>query len=965
VTEFETAERTPRNQRSVRAEPVRIQRRLVVGAAHDPLEAEADRVADEVMRVLQRSSTDASVGTFASSHPTRIARHAGHGDHDHGHGHGPEVGMDGGNISGELASRIQSASGGAPLGGRTLARMESGFGASFADVRVHANSPLPARVAADAFTTGTDIHFAPGLYAPGSRAGEHLLAHELTHVVQQGGAVARHVCDSACGHDRIQAPTSVHDLDVGALMRHPIAEDITPADTGYTVRRHSSWEHMLIGDLDPKSLATLGAAQNSKTALPGHRAYVGKDSNGANIMVDKEDVKHVIQQEINRLKRFQDTPPMVGTFAGIQQTEDQMKAADRQDRALDAFKGAGGGQPGLAAAQDQWGKQWDLKLLGVPNNSGQTFLVTYGEMNTLGDYFGSVAEMKAVDPVWMSKLIRGVRQSTMHELMKVYTDIMGFQDDIDYEGNVTKTKRQKSRDELGIESEDFRSATGSKDLVALGGVLNELKLMGVPPNQAKKPEIGGEPSTDYSSTLARNACHFAPESWHAWYALHTKARTIALQAHQKTLDADALALAITQPNFNRSIPEAQRAIAQAREEAARLTNEAMVHNGFGDHYMQDSYAAGHLINKTLIMQHYVQWLDKNPGKWDAHRDQNWRKMQQMAYNQPGLTDQGQYVKANVGTRVLSTGVTIGTARDPQSVENIKTGNWRTKAEALGLEVPASLNDPNARDLLVHWQEKCVTRLKVRNTRTQTWKTVKGWAVNDLHMSAQAAQAALQVLFDDGIVRMGSYSTSDWQKAHALKPGLDLTLREEYVPKNADNMRAVKGSAPTMTGMAMGVAYNDYLEFMNSAFLQKATNFVHDKFCLEGLQVKAGDSTDVFRIYGDDSMFKVNAGPGLMHSGTTSHMSRDSILSIAATGAAPQTANQILDRLPREVQLDDNTYVGLDVWHHGELLTKLEGGIFDAMSTAGKVQIMNKGVGLKPGGIGTITAGDRPGGHEVF
>ena len=40
--------------------------------------------------------------------------------------------MDGGNISGELASRIQSASGGAPLGGRTLARMESGFGASFA-----------------------------------------------------------------------------------------------------------------------------------------------------------------------------------------------------------------------------------------------------------------------------------------------------------------------------------------------------------------------------------------------------------------------------------------------------------------------------------------------------------------------------------------------------------------------------------------------------------------------------------------------------------------------------------------------------------------------------------------------------------------------------------------------------------------------------------------------------------------
>ena len=427
--------------------------------------------------------------------------------------------MDGGNISGELASRIQSASGGAPLADRTLARMESGFGASFADVRVHANSPLPARVAADAFTTGTDIHFAPGLYAPGSGAGEHLLAHELTHVVQQGGAVARHVCDSGCGHDRIQAPTSVHDLDVGALMRHSIAEDITPADTGYTVRRHSSWEHMLIGDLDPKSLATLGAAQNSKTALrrpPGlrrqgqqRRQHHGRqggrqarhpagDQPAQALPGHAADGRHVRRHPADRGPDEGRRPP--GACAS---TRSRAPAA---------------GQPGLAAAQDQWGKQWDLKLLGVPNNSGQTFLVTYGEMNTLGDYFGSVAEMKAVDPVWMSKLIRGVRQSTMHELMKVYTDIMGFQDDIDYEGNVTKTKRQKSRDELGIESEDFRSATGSKDLVALGGVLNELKLMGVPPNQAKKPEIGGEPSTDYSSTLARNACHFAPESWHAWYA---------------------------------------------------------------------------------------------------------------------------------------------------------------------------------------------------------------------------------------------------------------------------------------------------------------------------------------------------------------------------------------------------------------------------------------------------------------
>ncbi|NLG47593.1 DUF4157 domain-containing protein, partial [Gordonia sp. (in: high G+C Gram-positive bacteria)] len=60
------------------------------------------------------------------------------------------------------------------------------FGADFGAVRVHAASPLPERVAADAFTLGGRIHFAPGRYEPSSPSGERLLAHELTHVVQQG-----------------------------------------------------------------------------------------------------------------------------------------------------------------------------------------------------------------------------------------------------------------------------------------------------------------------------------------------------------------------------------------------------------------------------------------------------------------------------------------------------------------------------------------------------------------------------------------------------------------------------------------------------------------------------------------------------------------------------------------------------------------------------------------------------------
>ena len=46
-------------------------------------------------------------------------------------------------------------------------------------------------VSANAFTTGNDIFFSGGSYQPGSRDGQHLLAHELAHTAQQSGSVQR------------------------------------------------------------------------------------------------------------------------------------------------------------------------------------------------------------------------------------------------------------------------------------------------------------------------------------------------------------------------------------------------------------------------------------------------------------------------------------------------------------------------------------------------------------------------------------------------------------------------------------------------------------------------------------------------------------------------------------------------------------------------------------------------------
>jgi hypothetical protein len=80
--------------------------------------------------------------------------------------------------------------------------MESSFGADFSGVRVHADAQsdtLNQSLNARAFTTGQDVFFRQGAYSPGSSGGRELLAHELTHVVQQNGdqVQTKLRCDSA------------------------------------------------------------------------------------------------------------------------------------------------------------------------------------------------------------------------------------------------------------------------------------------------------------------------------------------------------------------------------------------------------------------------------------------------------------------------------------------------------------------------------------------------------------------------------------------------------------------------------------------------------------------------------------------------------------------------------------------------------------------------------------------------
>lgn len=173
----------------------RPQAQLTVGALDDAFEREADRVADEVMRMpgpegqrgaatpgteqVQRLCTECEEEARGS-----VARAALPG----GGAAGPQIGT-------ALEGRVQALrEGGRPLPESARAFFEPRFGQDFSAVRIHTGSEATEAAGAmnaRAFTLGQAIAFGKGEFAPATGAGRRLLAHELTHTIQQRASAPR------------------------------------------------------------------------------------------------------------------------------------------------------------------------------------------------------------------------------------------------------------------------------------------------------------------------------------------------------------------------------------------------------------------------------------------------------------------------------------------------------------------------------------------------------------------------------------------------------------------------------------------------------------------------------------------------------------------------------------------------------------------------------------------------------
>ncbi|MEU4799954.1 DUF4157 domain-containing protein [Streptomyces sp. NPDC023327] len=396
--------------------------------------------------------------------------------------------------------------GGTPLDGPLRAEMERVFAADFSDVRIHRGreaDSLCALLGADACTNGSHVHMRGD--------GRWLIAHELTHVLQQR-ALPRDMDAVALEHEADRAADAVVRGDRVRIRPYPAAAPAAPV-SGVVLQAHSSWEHRLLGDLSPDQMKKIALKDEDEDDELQARAG------------NKKDRKAVLELQEEYLKL----------------AEEGAQRLTRRDMSAKLY------------CPDEY---YPLQMpSGDKGKVAHQILVSYGELTTLGDYFQNPDSLEQLATHgWMvERVLQNVREESYQRLTKELNRGTGkkhFQDCI---------RHFRSRD----------SVWSSK--------IQEIMSL-----QAYTSEFLPVATNQYQALLLRNVCHFAPYTWYRWQQFHVMARDLAKRAHSE----------------NSKDPKMKK----------EMERRALLCAGYADHFLQDSFAAGHLIDKTLIMQWFIEWV---------------------------------------------------------------------------------------------------------------------------------------------------------------------------------------------------------------------------------------------------------------------------------------------------------------------------------------------------------------------
>jgi hypothetical protein len=233
--------------RNILRAPATVQTKLRVGAPDDPFEQEADRVAEQVMRmpapspsapVVQRKCSQCAEEEVVQRDSDEPAS----------------------NVSPEALASVDSvrSQAGQPLPTSIRKFFEPRFGADFSAVRVHTH-PAAAQSAsalhARAYTLGSDIVFGAGEWSPEGDDGKQLLAHELTHVIQQGAA--------GSGSGPVDSPS---------IQRRVIRSNVSCEATGLTAPNLTG--DQVVAAIEAADLDAIALAQSAENALRTNLAGV-------------------------------------------------------------------------------------------------------------------------------------------------------------------------------------------------------------------------------------------------------------------------------------------------------------------------------------------------------------------------------------------------------------------------------------------------------------------------------------------------------------------------------------------------------------------------------------------------------------------------------------------------------------------------------------------------------------------
>ncbi|MFB8788164.1 MAG: DUF4157 domain-containing protein [Potamolinea sp.] len=293
----------------------------------------------------------------------------------------------------------------------------------------------------------------------------------LSTIQRYGGDADNHVCTPACYHT-IQRQISIT----------PVA---VQQSTPNVIQRHAAYEHYLLGQVEPSKLANIPFVRqipelekreadiqkliDKKKAKPDLMPEaLALDKTLKDAKIKKEEVRHTLDQEMQRLLIFKDNPEALG------------------------------GKPTGKVEQAKDGK-WQVPYVSLPvkgadgKTGSESIVVTYSEINTFPDFFGNPETIANTPKQSVLNLLQGVRQQSYIKLTDLYKELFGV------EKNVLHNKV--------LVDDDFQGAVGPRGQAVVESAYEKRTELQV---QNATTRGKGEKSEEYFAALERNALPLCP-----------------------------------------------------------------------------------------------------------------------------------------------------------------------------------------------------------------------------------------------------------------------------------------------------------------------------------------------------------------------------------------------------------------------------------------------------------------------